>query len=114
MPRADRLEPATARTLLDVAIYWGPVLTGAWMTMIGPVALLALRGHARLPRWLGVLSLVVVAEQALETMTIFGPAGFTEPGGPMNMQVGGSLTMGWLVAFALWGGLRRRKNNRAA
>jgi hypothetical protein len=80
---ADTLEPATARALLDVADYFGPVLTGAWMTMSAPVTVVALRGG--LPRWLGVVGVVAFAEQAIETMTIFGSSGFTEPGGAMNL-----------------------------
>jgi hypothetical protein len=79
---ADRLEPTTARAVLDVAVFWGPVLTGATTTMIAPVTLLALRGQAGLPRWLGVLGAVAFAEQAFETITVFGSTGFTEPGGP--------------------------------
>ena len=104
---ADRLEPATARTVLDVALFWGPVLTGATTTMIAPVALLALRGDAGLPRWLGVLGAIAFAEQAIETVTIFGSTGFTEPGGAMNLQLGAGLVWAWLLAFAIWGGLRR-------
>lgn len=105
---ADRLEPATARTLLDIPIFWGPVLTGYTMLMIAPVTELALRSKAGLPRWLGVLGLVVFIEQAAETVTIFGSSGFTEPGGVMNIEVGGPLVIIWLVAFALWGSLRGR------
>jgi hypothetical protein len=102
---ADRLDPATARAVLDVAVFWGPVLTGATTTMIAPVTLLARRGHA-IPWWLGVLGAVAFAEQAVETITIFGSAGFTEPGGPMNLQLGAGLTAAWMLAFAVWGGLR--------
>jgi hypothetical protein len=89
---ADRLDPAAARTVLDVAVFWGPVLTGATTTMIAPVTLLALRGHAGLPRWLGVLGAIAFTEQAIESITIFGSAGFTEPGGAMNLQLGAGLT----------------------
>jgi hypothetical protein len=103
---ADRLEPATARTVLDVALYWGPVLTGATTTMIAPVTWLALRGEVGLPRWLGVLGGVAFIEQAAETVTIFGSTGFTEPGGAMNLQLGAGLVWTWLLAFAIWGGLR--------
>ncbi len=102
----DQLEPATARTVLDVALFWGPVLTGATITMMGPVTWLALRGHAGLPRWLGVLGAVAIAEQALETVTVFGSTGFTEPGGAMNLQLGAGLVALWLLAFAVWGGVR--------
>src|SRR4051812_43571914 len=31
---ADQLDPATARTLLDVASFWGPVLTSTTVTML--------------------------------------------------------------------------------
>jgi len=103
---ADQLEPATARTLLDVAVFWGPVLTGATVTMMAPVTLLALRGHAGLPKWLGAVGAVAITEQAIETVTIFGSTGFTEPGGAMNLQLGAGLVAAWLLAFAVWGGVR--------
>jgi hypothetical protein len=105
---AERLDPAVARTVLDVALFFGPVLTGAFITLIAPVTLLALGGHAGLPRWLGVLGAVAVLEQAIETVTIFGSTGFTEPGGAMNLQLGAGLVMLWLTAFAVWAGLRSR------
>ena len=104
---ADQLQPATARTVLDVALFFGPVLTGAFITMIAPVTLLALSGRAGLPRWLGVLGAVAVVEQAVETVTIFGRSGFTEPGGAMNLQLGAGLVLTWMLAFAVWAGLRR-------
>jgi hypothetical protein len=104
----DRLEPATARAVLDVAIFYGPVLNGTTTTMIAPVTLLALRGRAGLPLWLGALGAVAFTEQAVETVTIFGSTGFTQPGGAMNMQLGAGLTLGWMLAFALWGGIRGR------
>jgi hypothetical protein len=105
---ADRLEPATARTVLDVALFWGPVLTGATVTMMAPVTLLALRARAGLPVWLGVLGAIALVEQAVETITIFGSSGFTEPGGAMNLQLGAGLVLAWMLGFALWGGLRGR------
>jgi hypothetical protein len=103
---ADGVEPATARTILDVALFFGPVLTGAFITMIAPVTLLALRRGGVLPRWLGILGAVAVFEQALEMVTIFGSTGFTEPGGAMNLQLGAGLVGIWLLAFAVWAGLR--------
>jgi hypothetical protein len=108
---ADRLEPAAARAVLNVAVFWGPVLTGATTTMIAPVTLLALRGRAGLPRWVGVLGAAAFVEQAIETVTIFGSTGFIEPGGPMNLQLGAGLTAAWMLAFAIWGGLRGRQQN---
>ena len=108
---ADRLEPATARAVLDVAIFMGPVLTATTTTMLAPATLLALRGQAGLPMWLGALGLVTFVEQAVETITIFGSMGFTQPGGAMNMQLGAGLTLVWILAFGLWGGLRGRFPN---
>ena len=99
------------RQLLDILIFFGPVLTGATMTMMAPVSWLALRAQNGLPRWLGILGAVAFIEQAIETITIFGSEGFTEPGGTMNMQLGAALTLAWLLGFALWGGLRGRFEN---
>jgi hypothetical protein len=104
----DHLDPGTARIVLDVAIFWGPVLTGSTFTMMAAPTWLALRGEAGLPRWLGVVGLVACAEQLVETITIFGSSGFTEPGGAMNLQLGAALVGIWLVAFAVWAGLRGR------
>jgi hypothetical protein len=110
---ADRLEPATARTVLDVVAFFGPVLTGATTTMMAPVTWLALRDQAGLPWWLGVLGAVAFVEQAVETVTIFGTTGFTEPGGAMNFQLGAALFGAWVAAFGVWGGLRGRVQNTA-
>jgi len=86
------LEPATARTVLDIASYWGPVLTSATVLMLGPIALLAFREESALPRWLALVTGVAVVEQIIETITIFGRRGFIAPGGPMNLQLGALLT----------------------
>jgi hypothetical protein len=85
----DQLQPATARTLLDVASFWGPVLNGATITMLAPLVLLAV--HGKLPRWLGILQAVALVEQLVETVTVFGHTGFTAPGGPMNLYLGALL-----------------------
>jgi hypothetical protein len=87
----SQLQPATARTLLDVASFWGPVLTGTTVTMLAPVVLLALGSNAMLPRWLGVIAGIALAEQVVETITIFGRHGFIAPGGPMNLYLGAGL-----------------------
>jgi hypothetical protein len=92
--------------VLDVVIFWGPVLTAATVTMMVPVTLLALRGQAGLPRWLGVVGVIAVVEQTVETSTIFGSTGFMEPGGAMNLQLGAGLVWVWMLAFALWSALR--------
>ncbi len=95
-----RLAPATARTVLDVASYWGPVLTSATVLMLAPIALLALQGRSGLPRWLGLVTAVALVEQLVETSTIFGKAGFIAPGGPMNLMLGAYLTT---IAFVCTG-----------
>jgi apolipoprotein N-acyltransferase len=93
------LAPATARTLLDVADYWGPVLTSTTIMMLTPVVLAAFGDDTRLPRWLGILAAVAVAEQLVETLTIFGQHGFMAPGGPMNVVLGAVLVAVTLVAL---------------
>jgi apolipoprotein N-acyltransferase len=98
---AGQLQPATARTLLDVASFWGPVLTSATVTMLAPVALLAIRGAGGLPRWLGVVAGVALIEQVIETITIFGRNGFIAPGGPMNVYLGAGLTALSLVCLGV-------------
>jgi hypothetical protein len=92
------LAPATARTVLDVASYWGPVLTSATVLMVAPIALIAARREAGLPRWLAVIAGIALAEQIIETITIFGREGFIAPGGPMNLQLGALLTTVALVS----------------
>ncbi len=92
------LQPATARLVLDVASYWGPVLTGTTVTTLTPVVILALQRRNGLPQWLGVLCGVALAEQLVETITIFGDRGFTAPGGPMNNFLGaGLVAVSWLA-----------------
>jgi apolipoprotein N-acyltransferase len=98
---AGDLDPATARTLLDVASFWGPVLTSATITMLAPVVLLALRGEAGLPRWLGLVGAVALVEQLVETITIFGRHGFIAPGGPMNIYLGAALVGVWLLCLGV-------------
>jgi hypothetical protein len=51
----DLLQPATARTVLDVASFWGPILTGATTAMIGAVTVLGLRASPLIPGWLTAL-----------------------------------------------------------
>jgi hypothetical protein len=97
----EALAPATARTILDVADYWGPVLTSTTIMMLTPVAVAALGPEKRLPRWLGYLAAVAVAEQLVETLTIFGRHGFMAPGGPMNVLLGAGLVAVTLVALGV-------------
>jgi hypothetical protein len=86
-----QMQPATARTLLDIAVFWGPLLTGATITMMLPIAVLSFQRRAGLAPWLGVITVIAIVEQAVETVTIFGSRGFTAPGGPMNLILGAGL-----------------------
>src|SRR3954463_8759188 len=93
----DTIQPATARLVLDIASYWGPVLTGTTIMTLAPVTILALQRRDGLPQWLGVVTGIALAEQLVETVTIFGDRGFTAPGGPMNNLLGAGLTaVAWL------------------
>jgi hypothetical protein len=96
-----QLEPATARTVLDVASFWGPVLNGATISMLAPVVVLSWGSRAVLPRWLGVVGAVALTEQTIETITIFGHDGFTAPGGPMNVYLGAGLVSIWLLCLGI-------------
>ena len=96
---ANTLDPAVARTMTDVALMFGPILTVADVIVAVPIALAAQAG--RFPRWLGVLASVFAAEQFVETVTVIGGSGlFISPGGPMNMLLGGAL---FIVFFAALG-----------
>ena len=95
---AGDLQASTARTIFDIASYWGPVLTSATVLMLAPVAIVAWSGGAGLPRWLGVVAGVALVEQLAETVTIYGTHGFTAPGGPMNLVLGAGLTVIALIA----------------
>jgi hypothetical protein len=101
-----QLDAPVARTLLDVAVFWGPVLTAFTMMMIGPVTVVAFERDSAMPRWLALLGAVTFVEQAVETITVFGEKGFLEPGGAMNMQLGAGLFFVWWIGFGLWAAFR--------
>jgi hypothetical protein len=107
---APDLEPAIARAVLDVAVFFGAVLTGTTTTMMVPVTLLALLGRAGIPKWLGTLGAAAFLGRR-ETVTIFGSTGFTQPGGAMNFQLRAGPTF---LAFGVSGGLRGRPWNPGA
>jgi hypothetical protein len=96
------LDPSTARTAYDIALFWGPVLTGSTMTMIGAVTVLGLGAEPTIPRWLTLLGAIAFIEQAIETITVFGTGGFIAPGGDMNLILGAALTLVWLVGLVVW------------
>lgn len=92
------LQPATARAMADVSAYFGPVLTVAVLLMAAPVGVAAWRGTGNLPRWLAWVSGAVVAEQVVESFTVFGRSGAFAPGGLLNMDVGPALFLIWIVS----------------
>jgi hypothetical protein len=57
----------------------GELLISAEKQQFATHTLLALSRQPRIPRWLGARGLIAFAEQALETITIFGSTGFTQP-----------------------------------
>jgi hypothetical protein len=110
---ATDLRPETARALLDVTSFWGPVLTGSTLAMTIPVASLSLGKRPVLPRWLGAVGALALVEQLIESVaTIFGQSGFTEPGGAMNLELGAALVSIWFICLAV--SLGRRSGAVAA
>lgn len=102
----QELDPATARTLLLIASFWGPLVNGSTITMAAPVAALGLRTPSIVPRWLTWLSTVFFLEQAIETITVFGKTGFIAPGGSMNIYLGGVIGFLWVGGVVRWAGQR--------
>jgi hypothetical protein len=96
------LEPSSARLVLDLSTLWGPVLNAATTTMIGAVTALGIGRRPMIPRWLTVLGAIAFAEQFLETITVLGTHGFAGPGGGMNLVLGPTLVIAWLVGAVVW------------
>ena len=46
--------------------------------------------------------MIAFAEQAIETITVFGTSGFTAPGGGMNLQLGAGITLIWIAGLVVW------------
>ena len=110
----DQLGSATARTITDIAMMRGPILTAADIMVAVPILLAANDG--RFPRWLGILAAVFAVEQLIETVTIIGPpASFISPGGPMNIYLGGPHFIVFFLALGVrcpWSSRRRMRNSR--
>ena len=109
------LDPATVRLGFSVLSFWGPILTGATMAMIGAVTVLGLRATPVIPRWLTILGVIAFLEQAIETITVFGTSGFTAPGGDMNLRLGALVTLVWIAVLSgrRRAGERRRRRSGA-
>jgi hypothetical protein len=52
---------------------------------------------------------IAFAEQAIETITVFGTHGFTAPGGDMNLLLGAGLTAVWFGGLVVWAALQLRR-----
>jgi hypothetical protein len=102
----DSLDPAAARTIFAIASYWGPLVNGSTATMAAAVAALGFGAPPIIPRWLTWLSVIFFLEQAIETITVFGQAGFIAPGGTMNVYLGGAIGFIWVAGVVHWA--RRR------
>jgi hypothetical protein len=96
--RPAAVDPATARTLYDIAGYWGPLLITFTTLTFGALAWVGWKA-GRLPKWVGILAAVALVEQLIESITVFGSRGFTAPGGAMNTLLGAGLSViTWLAA----------------
>jgi hypothetical protein len=73
---------------------------------------LGLRTRPLIPGCLTGLGVIAFAEQAVETITVFGTHGFTAPGGGMNVLLGAGLTAVWLAGLVVW--TARRLGRRVA
>lgn len=96
------LEPAVARTIFDVASYWGPLVNGSTAAMAAAVAALGFGVSPIIPNWLAWLSVIFSLEQMIETITVFGQTGFFAPGGMMNVYLGGALGFLWVGGVVHW------------
>ena len=96
------LDPATARTIFDIAAYWGPLVNGSTTAMSAAVAALGFGVSPIIPRWLTWLSVIFCIEQAIETITVFGQTGFIAPGGTMNVYLGGAIGFLWVAGVVRW------------
>lgn len=96
------LEPSVARTIFQIAAFWGPLFNGSTMTMAAAVGVLGFGASPIIPRWLTWLSVIFFTEQAIETVTVFGKTGFIAPGGTMNVYFGGIIGFVWVGGVVRW------------
>lgn len=108
----ETLDPGAARMLFAVTSYWGPLVNGSTTAMAASVAALGFGRAPIIPRWLAWLSAVFFAEQAIETITVFGQDGFIAPGGTMNVYLGGAIGFLWVAGVVRWS--MRRMHEDAA
>ncbi|MGI9400994.1 MAG: hypothetical protein ACR2O0_07055 [Rhizobiaceae bacterium] len=96
------LDPAAARTIFDIANFWGPMVNGSTTAMAVAVAALGFGTSPIIPKWLTWLSVIFFLEQAVETITVFGKNGFIAPGGTMNVYLGGVIGLLWIAGIVKW------------
>ena len=96
------LSEGTAQVAFAIAAFWGPIVNASTTAMAGAIAALGFGEHRIVPPWLTWLSLVFGAEQAIETVTVFGQSGFIAPGGTMNVYLGGLLGFIWVGGVVRW------------
>lgn len=96
------LDPGAARTIFNIAAYWGPLINGSTATMAAAVAALGFGASPIIPRWLTWVSAIFFLEQAIETVTVFGSTGFIAPGGTMNVYLGGVIGFLWVGGVVHW------------
>ena len=93
----DDLDPATARTLLDVGRFLAPAVTAAVFVMAVAVAVASLR-YGALPRWVGLASAAYALYEVIESATVFGSHGAFGPGETIN-TIGTVAFLPWYVAL---------------
>lgn len=98
----EGLNPSAARTIFDIAAFWGPLVNGSTATMAVAVAALGFGASPIIPRWLTWLSAIFFLEQTIETITVFGQTGFIAPGGTMNVYLGGAIGFLWIAGVVHW------------
>jgi len=98
----EGLDPGAARVIFDIPLYWGPVVNSSMVAMAAAVIVLGFGASPIIPRWLTWLGVIFCLEQAIETITVFGRAGFIAPSGPMNLYLGGTLGFLWVAGLAGW------------
>ena len=96
------LDPSAARTLFDIANFWGPIVNGSTTAMAVAIAALGFSPSPIVPKWLTWLSVIFFIEQAIETVTVFGKTGFIAPGGTMNVYLGGVIGLLWIAGVVRW------------
>ena len=102
----EGLDPSAARTIFDIASYWGPLVNGSTTTMAAAFASVGFGASKIIPRWLTWLSVIFFLEQAIETVTVFGQTGFIAPGGTMNVYLGGAIGFLWVAGVVNWASKR--------